>query len=793
MTENTTQEDAAKSSHPLAQKITSKDQLDSILNALCESPEPFTYSDSQQELGIANHVRPPEGADRSEWSREYETHGWWLRREQYREANGIYEKPTAVLLHMRQFFGVSCYFPHVSTKVLGEIAYTASRRDGEADRQVRTTIGKFLSKFCPLLTDKTIAYLDAQHKSEMDDTFLIADTRESVQHVYTTMVGDTGCMRYPADQWGFGGMHPSIVYAAPQYGLSVAYLTNADGAVNARSVIYQNPDDPKDKRYVRIYGSPILRSKLERAGFVCAGLGGVKIPRIEVPPNGSKGIEHPNSERRYVILPYLDPAGGRGSGIDNCNISGGVWFEGDDFLYMLTSEQYDRIHETAPSAFTFGTQSTSACIEVRTTKAPRMTCALTEKAHNSIFVEFVNIADDVNNVRPATRSAAVAAGYTMKLQAYGEAPVRSQGSGFHVYIKPDSADAMSDGGYFKSDGTYEARGYYRLDPLIYKKGPTHTTARVFKVREEDGVNYYAKTVDAEVETYEQNGATRARFIHHSQVTDDFVQVLPPATLSGTGVSSPSVTAMYVARKDHPRLCKTMGGKWAVRGFSEIGLHVNGKLCSKSLGRSFVLARTTVRVPTGGSITELSDEAAKIIFNDAFDYYTVMGYSNAGSLAHVVSEMVNCGGNRPPTMTSNNTSLRPWSGWENYGPEQLIRVVKTMRGMRAAGVPFSGNSTLNSAWTGWLKVAEVLCDKLVDADQSWKRRYDEHPGYVPPAPPEPVEAATPPSEVNADDALLDQLLNEPIGHPDAEQAAAEAMVPGSTTIVTTSDARFAFAA
>jgi hypothetical protein len=103
---------------------------------------------------------------------------WPLLREKYREMVGVYPPATSVIETLRNSYGMAGqYFPHVSPSDHTMIAYTPDRACAEADRQIKTTIGKFLRKFLLVVTDKEIARLEAAHKADMDPTFPPSQSR----------------------------------------------------------------------------------------------------------------------------------------------------------------------------------------------------------------------------------------------------------------------------------------------------------------------------------------------------------------------------------------------------------------------------------------------------------------------------------------------------------------------------------------------------------------------------------------------------------------------------------------
>lgn len=264
---------------------------------------------------------------------------WWLRREVARQSYEVYPAPTEVLANLLAHFpALGPMFPHISKEDPNMVAYTASMEDGLRDKQTRTTIGKFLRRFLLLVTDAHIQQLEASHRAEMDPNFPVARTPQEIERVYRNMAGDSGCMRYSSEHFGLPpGVHPSHAYAYE--GLGVAYTEDpATKLIKSRSVIYDNPKDPSDKRYVRIYGDPALKKKLERAGYKLKALTGVKLRLIDMrklePSRAAAWRSKP------FVVPYLDGPGGNQEMRDG---SYGYAIRGEDCLNLITKDQARRL------------------------------------------------------------------------------------------------------------------------------------------------------------------------------------------------------------------------------------------------------------------------------------------------------------------------------------------------------------------------------------------------------------------------------------------------------------------
>lgn len=191
------------------------------------------------------------------------------------------------------------HFIHISKDNPLYIAYTPSDEYGKQDRRVKTTVGRYIKKYFPDAHDLNIrAMSDAFRYYYGVNDVLWATTPAEIEHVYTH--GPHTCMAYPwedkSTQYG-SQIHPSIVYAQPWF--RIAYLKR-EGKINARCVTYINPEDPTDKRLIRVYGDNLLRTKLEALGYTVGNLAGARITKI--PARNANNMLLPYT----FICPYID-------------------------------------------------------------------------------------------------------------------------------------------------------------------------------------------------------------------------------------------------------------------------------------------------------------------------------------------------------------------------------------------------------------------------------------------------------------------------------------------------------
>ena len=226
--------------------------------------------------------------------RNYISPPWWLMREYGRIETEVYPVPTNVIDSLNILNPQ--YALHIAEEDPTQIAYTPDKGYGEADRQVRTGLARFITKYYPHLPDDHIRDLQAEHLAELDSTFEVL-TGEDMIAVYTS--GAVGACMSKGDISYHGQVNPTKVYDVPNVGMAV--LRDKDGKISARTMVYT--PTPEDKRFIRCYGDSKLRPKLERSGYRAGTWHGVEFQTIPMGP----------SYADTYIMPYLDGEGGMGS------------------------------------------------------------------------------------------------------------------------------------------------------------------------------------------------------------------------------------------------------------------------------------------------------------------------------------------------------------------------------------------------------------------------------------------------------------------------------------------------
>ena len=217
----------------------------------------------------------------------------WYHREFYRyPMHGVISE---ALKHARplDWHQLVLEHPHTSTTDATKIAYTRDNRSGEADRQVTTTIGKYLARHFPSLKDNIIR----------DITALFTATGIKIVHTTAEMIyhlnrGPKSCMQSSSFNLS---QHPYNVYD-PQYGWAMCVREENGDTVGRALVMIKNDNN---KYFVRTYLKPkdnngyshsdnVMEAWLQSNGFAkeCSWRG----EKLKAIPHGTGGY----------VAPYLD-------------------------------------------------------------------------------------------------------------------------------------------------------------------------------------------------------------------------------------------------------------------------------------------------------------------------------------------------------------------------------------------------------------------------------------------------------------------------------------------------------
>lgn len=282
---------------------------------------------------------------------------WWLKREFARIESNIYPPPTEVI---EQFNKVIPQFAlHIAEEEPTMIAYTPDQAYGMADRQVRTSLARFVVKYYSHLSDDKIRDLQSEHLAELDTNFEQL-TGQALIDVYKS--GAVAACMSKADREYSGRQNPTEAYDAPN--ISMAVLRDKSGAVTARCMLYC--PTPTDKRYIRGYGDGKLISKLKRCGYKPGTWHGAVFKTILS-----------TREENVYLMPYLDGNGSLGSMDSSCV----ALIDGK--IRSITREVYSKLLAINNYCVSYCT-STSGVIRLENISSEQFTakCALTNRDLN---------------------------------------------------------------------------------------------------------------------------------------------------------------------------------------------------------------------------------------------------------------------------------------------------------------------------------------------------------------------------------------------------------------------------
>ncbi len=223
---------------------------------------------------------------------------WWAWRESVRFDHRDYVRPSwneALRAHLvddkrRLLHGMHM---HLSLNDNQRIAYTPNAEYGRADRQIVTTVGRFLTKhFSDVFTEGQIRGWTDIHKQMYGEPIVhFAFDAADIEHAYedgphSCMVGKFG----ENSDWSVPE-HPVRIYDGPD--TAVATIVNVAGDITARALV--RIEEPLS--YIRIYGDDaLLRHRLNALGF--SQQDSAHGMRLRYVPN-------PHNDEG-VLCPYLD-------------------------------------------------------------------------------------------------------------------------------------------------------------------------------------------------------------------------------------------------------------------------------------------------------------------------------------------------------------------------------------------------------------------------------------------------------------------------------------------------------
>lgn len=229
-------------------------------------------------------------------------HRDWHRREQRQTEMHPAVIAAVTVCRPADWKGMVLEWPHIADDDRRQIAYTRDERKGEENRQTMTSVGKYLKRHFPDMSDHVLRDIVALHTPHNVE-FKLLRTMPEMLHAIDTGPYSCMCSRYSSgstDRWTHsqsvtGGHHPYEVYD-PELGWHMAVAVEGN-AVTGRALCV-------DKMYVRTYKAEgdYGSTTDERLDAWLQSQGYDKERSWEY----DTLFKHIPLQRRYFVAPYID-------------------------------------------------------------------------------------------------------------------------------------------------------------------------------------------------------------------------------------------------------------------------------------------------------------------------------------------------------------------------------------------------------------------------------------------------------------------------------------------------------
>lgn len=191
------------------------------------------------------------------------------------------------------------HYAHLPYDRPNHIAFYRDVESGIADKLTYMKVGRYLTEFYPRMSAEDKAKYIAEIAALAAATFSLATTPEDITTIYNTASGPDSCMRRklsPEYDWqklldaDRMPCHPCATYGNSD--LALAY-TGPLESVSQRCVVW-----PKEKKFVRVYGTGPLLQLLLKEGYQEGSFAGARIRRVT--------FMDPVSGHRATVIPYVD-------------------------------------------------------------------------------------------------------------------------------------------------------------------------------------------------------------------------------------------------------------------------------------------------------------------------------------------------------------------------------------------------------------------------------------------------------------------------------------------------------
>lgn len=191
------------------------------------------------------------------------------------------------------------HYAHLPFNRPNHIAFYRDVESGITDKLTYMKVGRYLTEFYPRMAAEDKAKYIAEIAAFAVTTFSLATTPDDITTIYNTAAGPDSCMRRkssPEYDWqklldaDRMPCHPCATYGNSD--LALAY-TGPLESVSQRCVVW-----PKEKRFVRVYGTGPLLQLLLKEGYQEGSFAGARIRRIT--------FTDPVSGHTATVIPYVD-------------------------------------------------------------------------------------------------------------------------------------------------------------------------------------------------------------------------------------------------------------------------------------------------------------------------------------------------------------------------------------------------------------------------------------------------------------------------------------------------------
>ena len=271
---------------------------------------------------------------------------WWFLREYLRwQSNAEAYGNVLSALWNTGWHTWYCPRPHVADPT--KVEFFPDEQAAIAERPIVTSIAKFLRRACPMYSDDYIREMDVAYRAEQSNEVEFLEGIDGLRAAYHPLNPVTSCMSkyfYQEDNLeyrNYEGHHPVDAYDTP--GIKVAVGRDVAGKINARCMVYVNPENPDDKRMIRTYGDASLTARLQRNGFQWRPFDGLRLRAIHSDSLDAGLLpEARKTGARVYILPYLDGVQGKHSNPDAARYV--VHVEGEDTVRLITSASCNQLN-----------------------------------------------------------------------------------------------------------------------------------------------------------------------------------------------------------------------------------------------------------------------------------------------------------------------------------------------------------------------------------------------------------------------------------------------------------------